>query len=312
MDQSQRGVAIGVGRGDHAKGDDVGHLLEADMPLLHLAPDRIGMFLTPRDLGLDPRLRQQILDLAADRGDLVLAARGQLGEAAGDCRISLGFQLAERQQLHLAHIFIHADPLRERRVDIHRLLGDAAALVGILDEMQRAHVVQPVGELDQQHANIVRHGEQEFAQIFGRTLVFGLRLDLAELGHAVDEPADIAAEQSLNLFGRRQRVFERVVEQRGHDRFDVEMKVGQNPRDFDRMAEIGVARGAFLAAMLLHGEDIGAVQQRLIDVGIISAHALDKFILAQHPRQCRSCWPKCNAKFACALPSVLRNFDKVA
>src|SRR3546814_10320956 len=40
------------------------------------------------------------------------------------------------------------------------------------------------------------------------------------------------------------------------------MEVGQNARDLDRMAEIGVARGAFLAAMLLDGEDIGAVEQR--------------------------------------------------
>ena len=153
--------------------------------------------------------------------------------------------------------------------------------------MQRPHIVQPVGKLDQQHADIVGHREQEFAEVFGGAFVFGLRLDLAELGDAVDEPADVTAEQAFDLLGRRQRIFERVVEQRGDDRLGIEMEVGQNARNLDRMAEIGVARRTFLAAVLLDGKHIGAVEQRLVDVGIISAHALDKFILPQHRVQCR-------------------------
>ena len=51
---------------------------------------------------------------------------------------------------------------------------------GLGDVMERAHVVQPVGELDQQHADVVRHREQELAQILGGALVLGLRLDLAD------------------------------------------------------------------------------------------------------------------------------------
>src|SRR3546814_3522655 len=64
---------------------------------------------------------------------------------------------------------------------VHRLAGDAAALLLILDEVQRAHIVQPVGQLHQQHPDVVRHGEQELAQIFRRPLIFGHGLDLAEL-----------------------------------------------------------------------------------------------------------------------------------
>ena len=94
--------------------------------------------------------------------------------------------------------------------------------------MQRSHIVQPVSQLDQQHANIVRHGEQEFAQIFCGLLSLGLGgdfflLDLAQLGHAIDQPRDIGAEQPFNLFGRGQRVFQRVVEQGGNDRVLIEL-----------------------------------------------------------------------------------------
>ena len=114
--------------------------------------------------------------------------------------------------------------------------------------MKRAHVVQPVGELDQQHADVVAQREQELAEILGGALVFRLRLDLAELGDAVDQPGDVLAEQPLDLLGGGERVLDRVVEDRGGDRLVVELEVGEDARDFDRMAEIGIARGALLGS----------------------------------------------------------------
>ena len=41
--------------------------------------------------------------------------------------------------------------------------------------------------------------EQELAQILGGALVLALRLDLGELGDAVDQPRDVLAEQFLDL-----------------------------------------------------------------------------------------------------------------
>ena len=54
------------------------------------------------------------------------------------------------------------------------------------------------------------------------------------------------------------------------------------PGDLDRVAEIGVARGAHLGAMRLHREDIGAVDQPFVRVGIVGADLLDEFILPEH------------------------------
>ena len=148
--------------------------------------------------------------------------------------------------------------------------------------MERAHVVQPVGELDEQHADVVAQREQELAEILGGALILRLRLDLRQLGHPVDQPRDVLAEQPLDLFGRRERVLDRVVEDRGDDRLVVELQVGEDPGDFDRVAEIGIARGAHLRAVRLHREDVGAVDQPLVRIGIIGPDLLDKFILSQH------------------------------
>ena len=148
--------------------------------------------------------------------------------------------------------------------------------------MERAHVVQPVGELHQQHPNVVAEREQELAQILGGALVFRLRLDLRQLGDPVDQPGDVRAEQLVDLFGRGERVLDRVVEDCGDDRLVVELEVGEDPGDFDRMAEIGVARGAHLRAVRLHREDVGAVDQPLVRIGIVGADLFDKLILSQH------------------------------
>ena len=67
--------------------------------------------------------------------------------------------------------------------------------------MERAHVVQPVGELHQQHADVVAEREQELAEVFRSPLVLRLRLDLAELGDAVHQPRDVLAEKLLDLLG---------------------------------------------------------------------------------------------------------------
>src|SRR5437868_8061178 len=74
VDQPKRPVTFLDRTDDAAEGHDVRQLLEADMPLLHLAPDRIGMLLPAGDLGLDPVRLEMRLDAPADSLDQVTAA----------------------------------------------------------------------------------------------------------------------------------------------------------------------------------------------------------------------------------------------
>jgi hypothetical protein len=191
-------------------------------------------------------------------------------------------ELAEGERLHLGHEFVHADPLRKRGVDVHRLAGDAAPFLLILDEVERAHVVQAIGELHQQHPDVPGHGEQELAQVLRGALILALRLDLGKLRNAVDETGDVLAEQPLHFFGRGDRILDRVVKDRGDDRLVVQPQIGEDARNFDRVAVIRIARSSLLAAMRLHREDVGAVDHRLVRVGIVSPYLLEQFILPQH------------------------------
>ena len=104
-----------------------------------------------------------------------------------------------------------------------------------------------------------------------------------QLGDAVDQIGDFLAEIFLDVVIGDQRVFDGVVQQRRDDGGHVELQVGEDGGHFQRMGEIGIARGAELLAMRGHGIDIGLVQQGLVGVGVIGLHPLDQVGLAHQP-----------------------------
>ena len=195
--------------------------------------------------------------------------------------IGVRHQGAKREVLELVAHALHAHAAGERGIDVERVLGDSGALV-LRHELEGAHVVQAVGELDQEHAGVVGDGEQQLAEILGLLGVPGDEVELAELGQAVDQPADLLAEHLVDVLARDRRVLDRVVQHRRHDRRVVDLELGQDRGDLERMGEIGIAGRALLAAMRLHREHIGAIQQILVGARIVAADPLDQFVLPHH------------------------------
>ena len=144
--------------------------------------------------------------------------------------------------------------------------------------------MQPVGELDQQHAHVVGDREQQLAQVLRLLRLARDEVELLQLGEAVDQRADLRAEHLVDLGAGRAGVLDRVVQQRRGDGGIVELEVGQDRGDFERMGEIGIAGGARLRAMRLHGVDIGAVEQVLVGVRIVGLDPLDQVVLPHHLR----------------------------
>ena len=109
-----------------------------------------------------------------------------------------------------------------------------------------------------------------------------MRFDFGQFCYAIDQSGDFGTKFRFDIFNRRQRVLYSVVQQGGNDGIFIHLQVGHQARNFDRMAEIGVARRTLLRAMHLHGEDIGLVEPIFVYIRIIGADPLDQFILTHH------------------------------
>ena len=106
--------------------------------------------------------------------------------------------VAEGQVLQLAAHLAHAQPVRQRRVDVQGLARNRLLPVR-LQVLQRAHVVQPVGQLDQHHAHVGHHGQQHLAHVLRLAVLAVGKLDLVDLGHALDDVRHLVAELVRNL-----------------------------------------------------------------------------------------------------------------
>ena len=181
--------------------------------------------------------------------------------------------MLERQFLELAISLVEAEPVRDRRVDVERFAGDAHALVRD-HRFHRAHVVQAVCQLDQDHAHVARHRQQHLAERFGLRFLAGRELQLVELGQSIDQFGRRCPE-ALDQFGLGDAaVFHRVVHQRGHDRLSVEFPFGAQAGHGDRVRDVGLAADPVLAEMRLVGEAIGVAHPA--NVGRIQVLELDR------------------------------------
>jgi hypothetical protein len=95
--------------------------------------------------------------------------------------------------------------------------------------------VQPVGKLDQQHSHVVGDRQQQFAQVLGLLGLAGDDIELLQLGEAFDQMADLGAENLVDLGAGRLGVLDRVVQQGCDVRRVVELQVGEDRCDFERM-----------------------------------------------------------------------------
>ena len=282
MDHAERAVAGFDVVHHHPETENIGQLLEADRLALHLGPDRERPLAPAGDSRGQAVLLQVLGELAFDFADQVAVALLQRIQPLHHHRIGFRVEHAERQFLQLFTHFLHAHAPRQRRIDVERLLGDPVARCR-RHEFQRAHVVQAVGELDQEHADVVGDRQQQLAQVLGLLGFARHQFQPLQLGQALHQRADLGPEDVVDLGAGRLGILDGVVQQRRDDGGVVELEIGEDRGDLERMRKIGVAGGAGLRAVRLHGIDIGAVQQVFVGIGIIGPDAFDQIVLPHHP-----------------------------
>ena len=226
------------------------------MLFAHLAIDAVEMLFAALDVGVDAGRRQRLADGVEDLADHLAAVAACAFDGLGQHAVTQRMGMAEGQFLQLAVERIQAQAVGDRRIDIERFARDAAPLLGP-HGVQRPHVVQAVGQLDQDHAHVARHRQQHLAEIFRLRFLEALVFDAVEFGDAVDQVGGNLAETLGDLGLGDRRVFHHVVQQRGGQGVRVEMPAGQCFGHGQRMRDVGFAADALLAAMGGIGKYVG-------------------------------------------------------
>ena len=106
-------------------------------------------------------------------------------------------------------------------------------------KLERLHVVEPVGELDDHDPHVLGHGHEHLPDVLGLLLLHRPGAsELAQLGDAVDEPRDLAPEALLDLGDGEVGVLGDVVQQRGRQRLGVHLERGEVVGHGHRMSDV--------------------------------------------------------------------------
>src|SRR6476620_7276664 len=140
--------------------------------------------------------------------------------------------MLEREILELPPDPRHSEAVCERGVKVSRFLSNAAALFG-RQIIERAHVVQAIGELDQDYTRILRDREQELAVILDLPFLRRIQWQVTDLRQAIHDLGDFLPELRFYLGNGDVRVFDDIVDQTACDSYGIELKVCENSGDFD-------------------------------------------------------------------------------
>ena len=89
---------------------------------------------------------------------------------------------------------------------------------------------------------------------------------------------------------RGQRVLDDVVQEPGGDRHDVELHVGQEVGDRERVDQVGLAGMADLSPVLEGGEDVRPPEQLDVGVGAVGPDFFEEILEANHENRCLNCY----------------------
>jgi hypothetical protein len=209
-----------------------------------------------------PGSGQRLLDLVDDFIAVATCAANRCADTLRTHRVH-GF---EAQILELDAHGVHAQPVGDGRVDFQGFLGDAPALLAG-QHFKCAHVVQAVGELDQDHANVAGHGHGHLLEVLGLGFGLGLELHLGQLADPVHQLGDGFAKLRGERFLGNAGVFDDVMQHRGHQALMVHVHISKDVGYREGMGDVGFTAAPTLAVVGLFGVEIGTADQ----VDLVSA-----------------------------------------
>ncbi len=173
---------------------------------------------------------------------------------------------------------IDPDPARQWCIDFERLGCDPLALVRLWNVIKRPHVMKPVAQFDDQDTDIGRNRHDQFLEVLGLLGSVGAQLHLPQLGDAIHQGGNFGRKKFAQLFERRRRIFDCVMQQARTDRGRVHLQICQNHGHRSNMRKIRLAGIALLRRMHFPREIVSAMNQIGINGRIIFGNTPDEIV----------------------------------
>ena len=238
VDDAESRVAIANGIDQYTDPDEVVDVIKVPAAHDHLLIDAVVMLRTSANGGIDMRPAQVVLDLVDDLLELRVAFRRAFRHKADDLLVPLRIEVLERKVFEFELDGVHAKPVRQWGEDLERLARLRFALC-LRHGGECSHVVQPVGQLDDENADVARHGDHHLANRLSRAC-FAV-FHLVEFRHAIDKMPYFLAEVLGQLLQRVRGVLDSVVQQCGDDRRRRHAEIGENAGNSQWVGDVGLA-----------------------------------------------------------------------
>ncbi len=158
--------------------------------------------------------------------------------------------------------------VRQRGVDPQSLLGLLDLLLPT-QVAQRAHVVQTVGQFDEDDPDILGHRYDHLAEVLRLFLLHTAERHLTQLGDAVHQQGGLVAKLLAYAVDGDVRVLHHVMQQCGGDGERIKPELGADGRHAQGMMDVVLPTGPPLVAVLGHGHFERASHKDAIEIGVV-------------------------------------------
>ena len=284
VQETQDPIAVELGVRDHPDPHEIVDLVEGDLLERHLPVDAVDMLVAALDAARDPIFGQGPGNGADDLVDVVRPLLSLAGHPGPE--IGVGFRIEDGKGKVLQFEFDPPDSqaVGQRGIDIERFLGDVLLFRGI-EPLNGSHVVKPIGQLDQQDANVLGHREEHLPEVFGLFFSPGfLEMKLSDLRDPVDHLEHFLAEGGLDLLRSEGCVLEGIVKKGRHEAVGVDLHLRQDHRDIQGMIDVGVPRLAHLAFVGCESHEIGLADEvEPLGPGVVPGNGFEKGVDRDDP-----------------------------
>ena len=195
--------------------------------------------------------------------------------------VAHGIECCKAQVLKFQANAVYAQALGYGRIDLKGFPGYAPPF-GRIEGGQGAHVMQPISQFHDDHADIIAHGHQHLAKVMGLGFRMGIEFNLRQFTDAVYQFRDALAEPAHDFFFIGFGILDDIMQDSCSQGLVIHVHVAKNTGYFQGVADIRLAAFAMLTLVRGSAELIGAAYFLDLVGGEVAAYPFFKFRNGSH------------------------------